>query len=105
MQSGATFELVFACGLVIVPVSPCCQSVPRVLYLSSELSLDVHLFSTEDETLLCWGDALLLLDTLLDARDLWVALCQPRCPGGPGVCGSSWPAEGGSLSQGWYRTL
>jgi len=51
MQSGATFELVFACGLVIV-----------------------HLLSTEDETLLCWGNALLLLDTLLDARDLVVGL-------------------------------
>jgi cobalamin biosynthesis protein CobD/CbiB len=35
------------------------------------------LLSAEDKTLLCWGNALLLLDTLLDARNLWVALCQP----------------------------
>ena len=87
MQSGTTFELVLACGLVIVPVSPCCQScAPHVLYPALELSLDVHLLATENETLLCWGNALLLLDTLLDARDLWVALCQPKCSGGPELC-------------------
>jgi hypothetical protein len=36
--------------------------------------LNIHLLSAEDEALLCWRNALLLLDTLLDARDLWVAL-------------------------------
>ena len=29
-----------------------------------------HLLSTKDETLLCWWDALLLLDSLLDSLDL-----------------------------------
>lgn len=29
-----------------------------------------HLLSTKDETLLCWWDAFLLLDSLLDALDL-----------------------------------
>ena len=51
MESGATLELVLAGGLVVV-----------------------HLLATEDETLLCWGNALLLLDTLLDARDFVVGL-------------------------------
>jgi hypothetical protein len=77
MESGATFKLVFACGLVVVPVHPYCQSSVSHLCIFLGLSLHIHLLSTEDETLLCWGDALLLLDTLLDARDLWVALCQP----------------------------
>jgi hypothetical protein len=64
------------------------------LVSSPETTLHVHLLATKDQTLLCWGNALLLLDTLLDARDLWVALCQPNCPGISGSCVLSWVAEG-----------
>lgn len=32
--------------------------------------VDVHLFTAKDETLLCWRDALFLLDAFLDALDL-----------------------------------
>ena len=32
--------------------------------------VDVHLLTAKDETLLCWRDALFLLDTFLDALDL-----------------------------------
>jgi hypothetical protein len=106
MESGTTFELIFACGLVVVPARPCCQScVHHLLHPSLGLSLNIHLLSAEDEALLCWGNALLLLDTLLDARDLWVALCQPKCPGSPEVCRSSRAAEKEALSQRWYHTL
>jgi hypothetical protein len=95
MQSGAALELVLVCGLVVVPVHPCCQScVLHLLYPSLGSSLNVHLLAAEDQTLLCWGNTLLFLDTLLDARDLWVALCQPNCPGVSGSCVLSWVAEG-----------
>ena len=69
MESGAALELVFASGLVVVPVDPILSVVCPPNPVSRGL-LDIHLLATENETLLCWGDALLLLDTLLDARDL-----------------------------------
>lgn len=31
---------------------------------------DIHLLSSENQTLLCWGDTLLLLHALFDASDL-----------------------------------
>ena len=69
MESGAALELVFASGLVVVPVDPILSVVCPPTLVSRGL-LDIHLLATKDETLLCWVDALLLLDTLLDARDL-----------------------------------
>jgi hypothetical protein len=96
MESGATLELVFACGLVVVPVRPCCQSyVPHLVCPALGSSSHVHLLAAENQALLCWGNALLLLNTLLDARDLWVALCQPKCPGVLGSYVLSWVAEEG----------
>lgn len=68
MQSGATFELVLAGGLIIVPARPYRQPRTRhLLYPYPFLILYVHLLATENEALLCWGNAFLLLDTLLDA--------------------------------------
>lgn len=86
MQSGAALELVFASGLVVVPVHP----MPSVVYspslMSRSLVVHLHLLASEDETLLCWRNAFLFFNALLDARDLWVALCQPNCPSVREVC-------------------
>ena len=68
MESGASFELVLASGLVVVPVQPVLSVVCSPSLVSiARASMDIHLLATEDETLLCWRNAFLLLDTLLDA--------------------------------------
>jgi hypothetical protein len=71
MQRSSALEVVFRCRLVISPnrnISQLCCSG------SNWLVEDIHLLSAVDESLLDWGNPLLLFDTLLYPGNLIIAL-------------------------------
>lgn len=71
MQSRAAFEVVFCCGLVVIPIPVSAKFCsPRSSGTSSVCISVLHLLSAKNQSLLDRGNSFLLLDLFLNVLDL-----------------------------------